>query len=457
MFRRASIVLLLALVPALVPASALAVNDTNATAQPMDAAHNTASDTLTGNSGGAYRYFAINYPGGGVPVPITMTAQPGFGTGGVATGFKVYGPTGFVGDAIVNDHSTTSSTYAFTIAHTIAGTYYVQVFNYIQGMPLSFQLSVGGLGAAPQPAAPTAAPASSAPAGEPIPAPPPPEAAPAPAPAAPAPAAPPPAPTAAAPDNTTPEGAIVLSQTTSTSGGTLPGKRDGNFNYFWLDYPGGNTNMTITLGYSPLALNSDQAVGFKVYRQDPSDPTKAQVAGESSETGRNSSSATEGFTLNQGAAERVLLQVFNYLDGITINYTLIVSGLAGPVVDAGDVSTPDKALTLAPNAQLAARGNFVGDKSGRFNYFLFPYPGGNKVVTVTVTSEANAQIGDGQFGFNLWDGTNRVGTAAGGVDQRGRRTASLTINQGDAKLFGIQVYNYTPGIDVHYTIAITGI
>src|SRR5581483_1941510 len=423
MFRRASIVLLLALVPALVPASALAVNDTNATAQPMDAAHNTASDTLTGNSGGAYRYFAINYPGGGVPVPITMTAQPGFGTGGVATGFKVYGPTGFVGDAIVNDHSTTSSTYAFTIAHTIAGTYYVQVFNYIQGMPLSFQLSVGGLGAAPQPAAPTA----------------------------------PPAPTAAAPDNTTPEGAIVLSQTTSTSGGTLPGKRDGNFNYFWLDYPGGNTNMTITLGYSPLALNSDQAVGFKVYRQDPSDPTKAQVAGESSETGRNSSSATEGFTLNQGAAERVLLQVFNYLDGITINYTLIVSGLAGPVVDAGDVSTPDKALTLAPNAQLAARGNFVGDKSGRFNYFLFPYPGGNKVVTVTVTSEANAQIGDGQFGFNLWDGTNRVGTAAGGVDQRGRRTASLTINQGDAKLFGIQVYNYTPGIDVHYTIAITGI
>src|SRR5579884_1038950 len=194
MFRRASIVLLLALVPALLPVQAFAVNDTNATAQPMDAAHNTASDTLTGNSGGAYRYFAVNYPGGGVPVPITMTAQPGFGTGGVATGFKVYGPTGFIGDAIVNDHSTTSSTYAFTISHTIPGAYYVQVYNYIQGMPMSFQLNVGGLGAAPpQPAAAPApvAPAapsaeSSAPPGEPIPAPPPPESAPAPAPAAPA-------------------------------------------------------------------------------------------------------------------------------------------------------------------------------------------------------------------------------------------------------------------------------
>src|SRR5947208_2046327 len=116
-----------------------------------------------------------------------MTAQPGFGTGGVATGFKVYGPTGFIGDAIVNDHSTTSSTYAFTVAHTIPGTYYIQVYNYIQGLPLNFQLSVGGLGSASQPPAPApvaAAPASpetSAPAGEPIPAPPPPSAQPAPA------------------------------------------------------------------------------------------------------------------------------------------------------------------------------------------------------------------------------------------------------------------------------------
>jgi hypothetical protein len=444
MFKRAFVVLALALAPTLLPATALAINDTAQTAQLLDASHSAVSDTLVGNSGGAFRFFAIEYAGGGVPIPITMRAQPGRGTGGVATGFKLYGPSGLIGEAIVNDQSTTDSTYAFTLAHTLPGTYYVQVYNYISGLPLNFQLNVAGLGpppAAPAPPAP-AAPAEEAPAA-------PSEGVPA-APAAPA--------APVRPDNRTPEGAIVLTQTTSTSGGTITGKRDGNFNYFWLDYPGGRTDMTITIGYSPLAHQSDQAVGFKLFRQDPQDPNKAIIAGESAETGRNQDSATEGFTLNTDPAERYLLQVFNYLDNnITINYTLIVSGLAGPVVEAGDVSSPDRAQLLAPNAQLAARGVFKGDPSGRFQYFLFPYPGGNRVVRVNVTAAANANIGDGQFGVNLYDGANQVGTAQAGVDDRGRRSATIVINQGDARLFGIQVYNYTPGVEVQYTVAVTGV
>src|SRR5262249_32951258 len=156
-----------------------------------------------------------------------------------------------------------------------------------------------------------------------------------------------------------------------------------------LDYPGGTTDMTITVGYSPIGPFSDKAVGFKLYRQDPKDPTKAVVAGESAETGRNQDSATAGFTYNADQAERFLLQVYNYMPGITINYTLIVSGLAGPVAQVGDVSSPDKAVTLAPLVQLAARGSFTGDPSGRFQYFLFPYPGGNKVAKLNVTSDAN--------------------------------------------------------------------
>jgi hypothetical protein len=461
MLKRATIVLALALAPTLIPAAALAVNDTSQSAQQMDGRNSSASDTLVGNSGGAYRYYALEYQGGGVPVPITMHAQPGFGTGGVATGFKLYGPTGYIGDAIVNDHNNSESTYAFTLAHTQPGTYYVQVYNYIAGLPLNFQLSVSGL---PQPQAPAPAPPpAAAPPPEPAPSD---EAAPAegeaqpasPAPApAPAPAAPPPAPAPVRPDNTKPEGAIVLTTTTSTTGGVLTGKRDGNFNYFWLDYPGGNANLTITVGYSPTTTNSDKAVGFKLYRQDPQDPAKAVVAGESAETGRNSTSATAGFTLNADPAERYLLQVYNYTDNVTINYTLIVSGLAGPVVDAGDVSSPDKALVLQPNAQLAAHGVLKGDSSGHFHYFLFPYPGGNKVVKLNVTSASNSNIGDGQFGVNLFDGSNRVGTAAAGVDAKGRRSATIVINQADGRLLGIQVYNYAPGVEAQYTVTITGV
>src|SRR5262245_60152812 len=83
------------------PLSALALNDTTESATPLSGANAGANDTLVGNSGGAFRYFRIDYAGGGLPVPISMRAQPGRGTGGVATGFKVYGPTGLVGEAVV--------------------------------------------------------------------------------------------------------------------------------------------------------------------------------------------------------------------------------------------------------------------------------------------------------------------------------------------------------------------
>lgn len=433
---RAAVILVLALAT-LMPGSALAVNSSTDTAQPLDASQPSAADTLVGNSGGAFRYFAISYPGGGLAVPITMRAQPGRGTAGVATGFKLYGPTGLIGEAIVNDRSTTDSTYAFTLVHSVPGTYYIQVYNYIQGLSLTFQLNVSGL-PAPLATAPEAAPAAGA--GAPSQG----------SSAAPGSAAP-------RPDNTTPDGAIVLTQQAVTTGGLIQGSRGGSFNFFWLDYPGGSSDMSITIGYSPITATSDQAVGFKLYRQDPTNPTRAILAGQSSETGRNSSSATAGFTLNAAPAERYLLQVYNYLDGVTVNYTLIASGLAGPVVDAGDVSSPDKALVLQPNAQLAARGAFKGDRSGRFHYFLFPYPGGNRVVKVTVTSAANADVGDGQFGVNLYDGSNQVGTASAGLDSRGLRSATIVINQADPRQFGIQLYNYTPGVEVQYTITITGV
>src|SRR5438067_5856477 len=111
------------------PMSALAVNDSMASAAPVAAPGGNFNDTLTGDSGGAFRWFRIDYPGGAVPVPVTMRAQPGRGTGGVATGFKLYGPTGLVGEAVPDNTSTTDSTYAFTLANTVPGAYYVQVYN----------------------------------------------------------------------------------------------------------------------------------------------------------------------------------------------------------------------------------------------------------------------------------------------------------------------------------------
>jgi hypothetical protein len=393
------------------PRPALAVNDSTATAVHLGASSATASDQLTGNSGGAYRYYAFEYPGGAGAVPISMRAQPGHGTTGVAVGFNVYGPDGYSAGAIASDQSTTETTYALAVSSLSPGTYYVQVFNYVQGLPMSFQLAVGGLSVSAQPVEPGA--------------------------------------------GSSPGRAISTDLSSLTTGGQLEGSTSGAFAYYALNYPGGQEPMTITVGYSPSTSTSDRAVGCNLYRGYLSSPGDSALAGQCAETGRNERSATTSFTLKADGAEPYLLQVTNYLPGVAIDYTLIVTGMAGPVATVGGVSTPESALVLSA-AQPAARGRFAGSSAGQFQYFLLQYPGGNVDVRVTATAQPNGQIGDGMFGFKLYRGAESAGAADATLDAQGQRTATWVIDQGDAQLFGIQVFNYS-NTTATYMIAVHGL
>jgi hypothetical protein len=394
------------------PRPVVAANDSTATAVRLDATNTTESAQLVGNSGGAYRYYAFDYPGGGGAVPIAMRAQPGHGTTGVAAGFNVYGPGGYSAAAITSDQSTTDSGYALAVSSLTPGRYYVQVFNYVQGLPMSFQLAVDGLTPSAQPAPPPGTGSS-------------------------------------------PSQAVTTQATTLTTGGQLAGTSSGAFAYYVLDYPGGQQPMTITVGYSPITPTSDRAVGCNLYLSGLDASTGSAPVGQCAETGRNASSATTSFTLRADGAGRYLLQVTNYLSGVSIDYTLIVTGLTGPVAQVGDVSTPDRAFVLSA-AQPAARGQLAGNSAGRFAYFLLPYPGGNASVRTTLTAQPNSQIGDGAFGFDLYRGSDSAGTADARLDAQGQRTATWVIEQGDAQTFGVQVFNYAKTTAV-YVITVQGL
>jgi hypothetical protein len=442
MVRRLVACVLLVLAQLLAASPALA-NTTIEQATHLDASNSSVADNLIGDSGGAFRYYAIDYPGGGVAVPMVMRAQPGRGTAGVGTGFKVYGPSGLFGDAIGDDRSTSDSTYSLTLVHSLPGTYHVQVYNFIAGLPMSYQLQVGGLGPAPSEAAPppqAAPPAESPPAGEGAP----------PAAAEPAPA---PAP-AGAP--TTPEQAIRPQVRDLTTGGLLTGNAAGAFHYYELDYPGGRTKMTLTIGYSPITSDSEQLVGFRLYRPNTAVPEGTELIGTSAQTGRDASSATEGFTLEADDGERYLLQIFNYMPGTEINYTLIVTGLTGPIHDAGDVSDPSRAFVINAS-QIAAHSTLAGDPGGKFHHYLIQYPGGDREIRVTVTYEA-AGLAESEVGFNVWKDAERVGIAQGILGAKGKRTATLTIRQADARSFGVQLFNYSQASrSAAYTITVTGL
>ena len=411
MLRRVVLAALLAAAQLIALAGPAAANSTIEQAARITAASPTAGDNLIGDSGGAFRYYAIDYPGGGLPVAIVMRAQPGRGTAGVATGFKVYGPSGFFGEAIGDNRSTADSTYTLTLAHGTAGTYYVQVFNFIAGLPLTFGLTVSGLPGAPAAAAPAPAPPT---------------------------------------QSESPQQPTSTMGTSFTTGGLLPANSTGSFAYYDLDYPGGRSKMAITIGYSPLAQGSEQAVGFNLYARD------GTLVGTSAESGRNESSATEVFTLEADDADQYLLQVFNYHQAAEITYTLIVTGLTGPVLEVGDRSNPASAVLLSPGV-VNARGTLPGDRTGRFHYYLLQYPGADREVRVTVTFEA-APLGDQEVGFNLFREADRAGIANGNLTgSKGKRVAQLTIKELDARTFGIQLYNYSPGQSVRYLINVQGL
>ncbi len=56
-----------------------------------------AGDTLTGDRGGAFRYYAFDYPGQAQPVTVRLTVSESFGEVGRLIGFNLYGPAGLVG------------------------------------------------------------------------------------------------------------------------------------------------------------------------------------------------------------------------------------------------------------------------------------------------------------------------------------------------------------------------
>ena len=392
---------LIALLALLLPATVASANETIERAQQLTAASRSASDTLVGNSGGAHRYFAIAYPGGSVPVAVTVRAERHHGTG-----IKVYGPAGHYGDGIAD----AAGGWALTISHALPGTYHVQVHNYVQGLPLPFTITVSGLPAAQgQPAAAAAGPPSS-----------------------------------------TPDRPTATHGTSMTTGGQLVGNSGGAFAFYDLDYPGGQLKLEITLGYSPATYDSREAVGFNLYR------ANGEQVARGTENGRDASSATVGLTWQADASERFLLQVYNYLPGTTINFTLIVNGLTGSIEPLGDVSSPERAFVLS-GASPRAEGTLTGDRSGRFAFLTLRYPGGDREVRVTMTMEPNANIGDGELGFNVFRGAEQVGQAKAGLsDNRGRRTATMFVKQAEAQDFGIQVYNYSGGGTARIRIITSG-
>jgi len=256
---------LLALMACALTLGAIAAAPGSATAPAVLWDNQPISHMLTGNGGGAFAYYAIDYPGDGRVVTIELRYVPADPVTKLGVGFQVYGPNGYwIGQGLQMANSDGVGVTQLQYSDHNPATWLVQVYNYLPGHNVWYDIVAQGL--PPVPAAP----------------------------AAPAPLASPPAGSSLA------------------AAGQLVGNGGGAFAKYDLTVPAYSSDVLVTLTWWPDDPVIATGVGFVVY-------------GQSGEVARGDPTGRPGersVTLPAGRPGSYLVQIYNYMPGLAIGYVL---------------------------------------------------------------------------------------------------------------------------------------
>jgi hypothetical protein len=407
MRRLVSLLVIFTVLMTLAPA-ALAANDTPGTAISLTPQNFSHSDRLVGDTGGAVRFYQINYVGAARPVNIELVARPGRDALGETFGFKLYDPKGLVGEATVEHNEADFTRYSLTLVSVTPGIHLIQVYNFSSGLSVDFTITASGLAeATPRPDTPTT-------------------------------------------PGVSPSQPLFISQSVASIGGDLAGSDTGSLQFFSFEYAGPGSTVGVELRYTPPSPYLNGAVGFNLYRGD-------KLVAQGEEVARDGEEATVRYSLTDKAAGLYLLQVFNYEPGFNARFVLVVTGAAGRVVQATDNTAPENAIVLSPGVT-GGRGTVFPGAQATFNYFLVNHPGGSRPITVKLFAEKENGLFEGMLGFNLYKGADLAGQAIAGFDGNNDNwAATLTVTEEGPTLYGIQVFDYSPTAPVRYSIYVTGL
>jgi len=268
---------------------ALGPASSSAAALPVTAA---VGRTLVGNAGGGIDTYAFSIPQPTGQTQIWALFSPPDIADGSRGGFNVILNGTQIGSAAKVGGS--QGLMQYTLPHAPSGTVVIQVFLYGVSAPANYSISTSG--------SPGATPGGPAALNG----------------------------TAAAPTSLVGE-----------KDGTLQASPTGSFGYFTFPYAGSSPPTTLSLTYSPADSTVNQAVGFTVF-----DAYGNNIGSVTQPANQNFSADTLTVDLGRNPGEPLSVQVFNYAQGVTVSYSLYVSGIApAPVAP----STPG-AAGVPPNS-----------------------------------------------------------------------------------------------------------
>jgi hypothetical protein len=233
----------------------------------------TVGDELTGNGGGAFAFYAVDYPGDESVVTIELRYVPADAVTNSGVGLNVYGPNGyFIGQGQPITDTGGDGVLRLEYADSNPATWLLQVYNYIPDHTISYSIGAKGL--------PEALPAASV--------------------VTPAPAA------------ATVETTSTTSTASMTRSGYLLGNGGGAYAFYELTVPADADDVAVTLTFNPDDPAVSKGVGLLAY-------------GPTGSVARGTPTGTPGartLTLASANPGVYVIQVYNYIEGLTIQYGL---------------------------------------------------------------------------------------------------------------------------------------
>lgn len=207
--------------------------------------------------------------------------------------------------------------------------------------------------------------------------------------------------------------------------GTLLGNRAGAYWYAEIDYPGDGNVVTINMSFYPADPVTRRGVGFNIYG-----PFNGELIGNGAYVeGIGGGFPKVQFTGNK--PERLLLQVYNYIDGAQVNFTITGVGLPSAPVSV-----------VAP-----LNGALVGSSAGAYERYMVTYNTADLATLVMTYSPTDSIISRG-VGFRVYGPSGEVALNKD-TSTLGTITATFTPVAGQQYL--VQVENYIPGLGITYS------
>jgi len=225
--------------------------------------------------------------------------------------------------------------------------------------------------------------------------------------------------------------------------GTLPGSPAGSFAFFTVEYPGGDQELVIRMTPRPADPSVAQQIAFNVYGPDG-------LVGSSRVPSEGDPSVRE-LRYTASGPVRLLVQLYNYTLTTTIGYSIVATGISEhvPMPPTTPAPAPEAPVTL-PEAGAPTSGTLVGSLAGAFDTYDLPYPGDGSSVTVQATVAPDDPVLANAVGFSIYAPDGRLIAESTTRSTPGQRQATFASDL--AGTYAVQVYNYTDGTPVSYTI-----